>query len=217
MPHPSYAPLPQIDFDKPPDPGNLLKNSIWSPLLGGAAPKPLGGAALQRCDQGLVLNTGFSRCGGTPHTQRAFQQSARSHRPRSVAQKPFAALYNILMASVPAEIHGQRYITLATFRKSGVPVYTPIWFAEDADKLYVMTNSKLGKCKRVRNNPQVKIASCTIRGKITGPEFQATARILPPGDLARVRQLIRQKYWLARLPFLWRNTDTSIEITPASV
>ena len=120
------------------------------------------------------------------------------------------------MASIPAAIRGQRYISLATFRKSGVPVYTPIWFAEDADKLHVMTNSKLGKCKRIRNYPQVKIAPCTIRGRITGPEFPATARILPPEDLARVRHLIKQKYWLARLPFLWRNTDTSIEITPTS-
>jgi PPOX class probable F420-dependent enzyme len=118
------------------------------------------------------------------------------------------------MASIPASIHGQRYISLATFRKSGVPVYTPIWFAEDADKLYAMTNSKLGKCKRIRNNPQVKLAPCSMRGKITGPEFPATARILPPEELPRVRQLIKQKYWLARLPFLWRNTDTSIEITP---
>jgi hypothetical protein len=54
------------------------------------------------------------------------------------------------MASVPAEIHGQRYISLATFRKSGVPVYTPIWFAEDNSKLYFMTNSKLGKVKSSR-------------------------------------------------------------------
>ena len=30
------------------------------------------------------------------------------------------------MASIPAEIHGQRYISLATFRKSSVAVYTPI-------------------------------------------------------------------------------------------
>jgi PPOX class probable F420-dependent enzyme len=95
-------------------------------------------------------------------------------------------------------------------------VYTPIWFAEDGDKLYFMTNSKLGKVKRIRNNPQVKIAPCTIRGKITGPEFSATARILLPEDFARVRQAIKQKYWLARLPFLWRNTDTYIEITSAS-
>ena len=135
--------------------------------------------------------------------------------PTIIPASPLAALYNTPMASIPAAIHGQRYISLATFRKSGVPVYTPVWFAEDANKLFFTTNSKLGKCKRIRNNPQAKIAPCTMRGKITGPESPATARILPPEELARVRQLIKQKYWLARLPFLWRNTDTSIEITPA--
>ncbi len=77
---------------------------------------------------------------------------------------------------IPAAIHGQKYISLATFRKTGVAVPTPIWFAEEGDKLYFMTNSKLGKVKRIRNNAQVKIAPCTIRGKITGPEFAATAR-----------------------------------------
>jgi PPOX class probable F420-dependent enzyme len=120
------------------------------------------------------------------------------------------------MATIPAEIHGQRYISLATFRKSGVAVYTPIWFAEDDNKLYFMTNSKLGKCKRIRNNPQVKIAPCTMRGKITGPEFSATVRFLRPEECARARQVINRKYWLARVPFLWRNTDTYFEITPAS-
>jgi len=120
------------------------------------------------------------------------------------------------MASVPAEIHGQRYISLATFRKSGVAVYTPIWFAEYDGKLYFMTSSKLGKCKRIRNNPQVKIAPCTIRGKITGPEFPATVRVLPPEECARARQALNAKYWLARVPLIWRNTDTYLEITPAS-
>jgi hypothetical protein len=116
---------------------------------------------------------------------------------------------------IPAEIHGQRYISLATFRKTGVAVYTPIWFAEEGDKLYFMTNSKLGKVKRLRNNPQVKIAPCTIRGKITGPEFSGTARILPAEEREPVRRGIGSKYWLARVPFLWRNTDTYVEITPA--
>lgn len=114
---------------------------------------------------------------------------------------------------IPAAIHGQKYISLATFRKTGVPVYTPIWFAEDEGKLYFMTNSKLGKVKRLRNNQNVKIAPCTIRGKITGPEFAATARILPVDRDGRVRHAINAKYWLARLPFLWRNTDTYVEIT----
>jgi uncharacterized protein len=115
---------------------------------------------------------------------------------------------------IPAEIHGQKYISLATFRKSGVAVYTPIWFAEDDGKLYFMTNSKLGKVKRLRNNPKVKIAPCTIRGKITGPEFAASARLLAREEAPRVRRAINAKYWLARLPLLWRNTDTYIEITP---
>jgi PPOX class probable F420-dependent enzyme len=115
--------------------------------------------------------------------------------------------------AVPSEIHGQKYITLATFRKSGVAVRTPIWFAEENGRLYFMTGTKLGKFKRIRNNPSVTIAPCTIRGKVTGPEFPATARILAPEEFERVRRLINAKYWLARVPFLWRSTDAYLEIT----
>jgi PPOX class probable F420-dependent enzyme len=115
--------------------------------------------------------------------------------------------------AIPTEIHGQKYISLATFRKSGVPVYTPIWFAEEEGRLYFMTGSKLGKYKRIRNNPNVRIAPCTVRGKITGPEFAATVRILGPKEHERVRRLINAKYWLAKLPFLWRNTDAYLEIS----
>ena len=126
-------------------------------------------------------------------------------------------IYNLSMApTIPREIHGQRYLSLATFRKTGVAVYTPIWFAEDKGKLYLMTSTKTGKYKRIRNNPQVKIAPCTMRGKITGPEFSATARIMKPEEFAFARQAINAKYWLARVPLLWRNTDTYIEITPAA-
>ena|SRR5215831_4045199 len=116
--------------------------------------------------------------------------------------------------SIPSEIHGQKYISLATFRKSGAAVYTPIWFAEENGRLYFMTSSKTGKFKRIRNNPLARIAPCTVRGKITGPEFPATVRILPPDEFQKARQLINAKYWLARLPFLWRNTDACLEITP---
>jgi PPOX class probable F420-dependent enzyme len=112
----------------------------------------------------------------------------------------------------PPEIRGQKYISLITFRKSGQPMPTPVWFGEENDKLYVMTSSKMGKYKRIRNNPQVKIAPCTIRGKVTGPEFPAVARILPAVDAPKVRNTINRKYWLARIPFLWRNTDAYFEI-----
>lgn len=119
-----------------------------------------------------------------------------------------------MTSTVPAQISGQRYISLVTFRKTGVPVRTPVWFAEADGKLYVMTGSHLGKYKRIRNNPQVRISPCTIRGKVTGTEFAATARILPKEEFSRVRKLINAKYWLARIPLIWGRTDVYLEITP---
>jgi PPOX class probable F420-dependent enzyme len=115
-------------------------------------------------------------------------------------------------SQIPAPIQGQKYISLTTFRKNGVGVATPVWFGEDDSKLYVMTRSDIGKTKRIRNNPQVRVAPCTIRGKVTGPEFPATARILPPEEHAHARQTIDRKYWMARLPLIWARTDTYIEV-----
>lgn len=119
-----------------------------------------------------------------------------------------------MTSTIPAEIHGQKYISLVTFRKNGAPVPTPVWFAEDGGKLYVMTGSHLGKYKRIRNNPRVTIAPCTIRGKVTGTQFEAVARIMSSEEFVRVRKLINAKYWLARLPLIWSRTDVYLEITP---
>ena len=118
--------------------------------------------------------------------------------------------------AIPPIIHGQKYISLATFRKNGDAVYTPVWFGEKDDKLYVMTRSDSGKYKRVRNNPQIRIAPCTARGKITGPEFAATARILPPEDWTWARKTIERKYWMARIPFVWSKKNVYAEIEVAS-
>jgi len=76
-----------------------------------------------------------------------------------------------------------------------------------------MTRSDMGKSKRIRNNPQVKVAPSNIRGKVTGPEFPATARILPPEEHKHAREAINRKYWMARIPLIWSRTDTYFEIT----
>jgi uncharacterized protein len=114
--------------------------------------------------------------------------------------------------AIPTEIHGQKYISLITFRKNGAAVATPVWFGEESDKLYVMTRSDSGKYKRIRNNPQVQVAPCTIRGKITGPEFAAAVRLLPMDDWPRARKTIEKKYWLARVPFFWSKKNVYLEI-----
>jgi PPOX class probable F420-dependent enzyme len=115
--------------------------------------------------------------------------------------------------AIPDAIRGQKYISLTTFRKNGVAVATPVWFGEDGDRLYVMTRSDMGKTKRVRNNAKVRVAPCTIRGKVRGAEFAAAARILPPEEQGHARKMINRKYWAARLPLVWWRTDTYLELT----
>jgi PPOX class probable F420-dependent enzyme len=122
--------------------------------------------------------------------------------------------YNIGMSgAIPAAIRGQKYISLGTFRKSGAKIATPVWFGEEGDKLYVMTISTMGKTKRIRNNPQVTVAPCTMRGKVTGAEVAATARLLPLEDQAHARQTINRKYLLARLTSIFSRADAFLEIS----
>ena len=125
-----------------------------------------------------------------------------------------AEIYNSGMPSqIPAPVQGQKYISLKTFRKNGTGVATPVWFGEEDGKLYVMTRGDMGKTKRIRNNSSVRVAPCTIRGVVTGPEFAATARILPAEEQARARQTINRKYWMARIPLVWARTDTYFELS----
>ena len=119
------------------------------------------------------------------------------------------------MMPVPAEISGQKYISLTTFRKTGTPVRTPLWFAESNGKLYVMTRNDSGKYRRIRNNPRVLVAPCTMRGSLTGPDFEATARVLPREQWAAAKRSIGRKYWIARLPF-WSSRNEYLEIEVGS-
>lgn len=114
---------------------------------------------------------------------------------------------------IPSTIRAHKYISLTSFRKTGAGVATPVWFGEENGKLYVMTMNDSGKSKRIRNNPQVRVAPCTIRGKVTGPDSAATARLLPKEDFARARKTITRKYWMARLTQPVSRADAFIEIT----
>lgn len=105
----------------------------------------------------------------------------------------------------------EKYIDLVTYRKSGAPVHTPVWFAEQDGRLFVMTRSDSGKAKRIRNNARVEVAPSTMRGKRTGPGVAATAQVTNDSDLGR--RLIRKKYLLARLP-IWSAKNIYLEIKP---
>ncbi len=110
-------------------------------------------------------------------------------------------------------LRGHKYIDLVTFRKSGIGVHTPVWFADEGGRLYIFSRRDAGKMKRIRNNPRVEIAPCTMRGRALGSYVAASARVAPDQDAAR--QAIRRRYWLARIPWLWRKDNVYVELAPA--
>lgn len=110
---------------------------------------------------------------------------------------------------------GKRFLSLTSFRKNGQPVRTPLWFAEQEGNLYLMTRDDSWKYKRIRNNPRVLVAPCTARGRITGPDVEARARILESAEFPVARHVLRRKYWLMRLSFLWSKRNIFLEVTRA--
>ncbi len=110
-------------------------------------------------------------------------------------------------------LRGHKYLSLASFRRNGQPVDTPVWFAEADGRVYIMTRNDSGKYKRIRNNPRVRVAPCTMRGRRLGPEAEARARVLERADFGRARDLLARKYWLMQLPFLWSRHNVFLELT----
>jgi len=118
------------------------------------------------------------------------------------------------VAGAFAPLQGHKYLSLASFRKNGQAIHTPLWFAENAGKVYVMTRDDSWKFKRIRNNPRVRVAPSTMRGRIVGPEIEGRARILSANEFPAAHTLLQRKYWLMRIPLVWSKRNVFIEIVP---
>ena len=76
------------------------------------------------------------------------------------------------------EIGVERYVSLATFKKSGGVVKTPVWIASIDNALYVYSAGNAGKVKRIRANGKAQLAKCDLRGKLHSGYVNASARIV---------------------------------------
>ena len=92
----------------------------------------------------------------------------------------------------------QKYLSLESYRKDGRGVSTPVWFAEENGILYIYSLADAGKVKRIRNNPQVRIAPCDFRGGLKGTWVGAMAHILDPSGAEHGHQLLNKKYGLVK-------------------
>src|ERR1035441_6602130 len=119
--------------------------------------------------------------------------SHRKQRRQSVDRQPGCAMLLARVNPMPDAI-GQfaqaKYLNLETFRKTGVGVRTPVWFAADPGSrslttFYVYTLPDSGKVKRIRNNAKVRIAPCTMRGDLRGAWVDARARLCTGDEAAK--------------------------------
>lgn len=100
-----------------------------------------------------------------------------------------------------AVLDRESYITLATFRRNGRAVETPVWFAARDGKLYVFTEAKAGKVKRLRNDSRIRVAPCGVRGALKGGWIEGTGRRVDADALieAAYDALLRKYGWQMRL------------------
>ncbi len=96
----------------------------------------------------------------------------------------------------------QSFLNLETFRKDGSGVKTPLWFDNLDGALYIRTGADSWKVKRIRNQPQVRVAPSDSRGNPSGPWVDGTATIVDDPDIVkRVADAFGKKYGLQKRLF----------------
>ena len=91
----------------------------------------------------------------------------------------------------------ERYVSLATYRRNGQEVRTPVWLAELDSRYYLFSENTAGKVKRIRANGRARMAACDYRGRVASDWLDARARIVrEPELIERVYAALRKKYGL---------------------
>ena len=113
----------------------------------------------------------------------------------------------------------QKYISLETFKKNGQGVKTPVWFVLHENAFYAYTEADSWKVKRIRNNPRVRVAACSMRGDIKGPWLDGTASLVEGDDRLAADRLLDRKYFLKKifnvLTKINRHQRAMIKVEPA--
>ena len=118
------------------------------------------------------------------------------------------------------DLAGRKYCVLVSYRKNGQPVPSPLWFGVAGGKLYFQTSPDGYKVKRIANNPEVRVAPCTSRGKPLGRPFTGKARLLPENEAATAERALQSNYGLGRRiysSFSGSVPNVYVEVTPTSL
>ena len=126
-------------------------------------------------------------------------------------------------------ISQERYVSVATFRKTGVAVATATWIVPlDGGRVALLTSSASGKAKRLRNKPSVTVQPSDVRGRVkagttpvtgtvelvtAGPDFEAITSKMKAkyGLMVPIMRLVDSLRHLGKGPFPY--ADTGVVVT----
>ena len=138
-----------------------------------------------------------------------FYDRMRSAKARDVAEMaPTGSL---------TDLRGHKYCVLITYKKSGEPMPSPLWFGTGNGRLYFQTGPSTAKVRRIERNPQVRVAAATTRGRPLSAPFVGTARVLPVDEAAEAERCLQANYGLGRRLYsrLGQNlVSVYVEVTP---
>ncbi len=90
----------------------------------------------------------------------------------------------------------QKYINLETYRRNGQAVRTTVWFVMDAGTIYIRTDMNSGKVKRIKNNPNIRVAPSGPRGQLRGKLIEGQMKMAGSLESEHANQLLDKKYGL---------------------
>ena len=101
----------------------------------------------------------------------------------------------VMMTAQPCDLTGAKYASLATSRRNGIEVKTPVWIAPMNGRHYVFSAGDAGKVKRIRSMPHVRLAVCDARGTVKSDWCDGNASIIvDPALITQVKRAFRDKY-----------------------
>lgn len=96
-----------------------------------------------------------------------------------------------------AQLGGEKFVALTTFKRDGEGVSTPMWIAREGTELLAWTHTDSWKVKRVRRDPRVTLEPCNRVGKVPDGATRVGGRaevVSDPGRVAQVKEMISRKY-----------------------
>ena len=92
----------------------------------------------------------------------------------------------------------ERYVSLATYRRNGKEIRTPVWIARADQEYYVFSEGSSGKVKRIRTNARASLAACNYRAEVHRGWLQAQGRVVTDA------QVIERAYVALRVKYGWQ-------------